>query len=258
MATASAPAATASATGAKTGAGFCYTASRAATQGAAALGRALGSKRAPDSQHPETPGGKKVGAAAAGKGVRLPLVFQSFSTPGGPAGPSQEPQPQVAQPFDFKVLCGRCGLGNCQPLSIPSARRTPVHRTVAASAAHGCSLCHARLQPLPRTVAASATHGCSLCHARLLSIPSARRPPAHRTQVPASPPNLPPNLLLRHAGSKKPVSVPEAQLYALLLLRFAMDEAPWVAERAARRAGTRTDGLCTAVAPVLQEPEVSC
>ena len=202
MATALAPAATASATGA----GFRYTASRAATQGAAALGRALASKRAPDSQHPETPGGKKVGAAAAGKGVRLPLVFQSFSTPGGPAGPSQEPQPQVAQPFDFKVLCGRCGLGNCQPLSIPSARRTP----------------------------------------------------AHRTLVPASPPNLPPNLLPHHAGSKKPVSVPEAQLYALLLLRFAMDEAPWVAERAARRAGTRTDGLCTAVAPVLQEPEVSC
>ena len=31
--------------------------------------------------------------------------------------------------------------------------------------------------------------------------------------------------------------MPEAELYALLLLKYAMDEAPWVAERAARRAG---------------------
>ena len=55
--------------------------------------------------------------------------------------------------------------------------------------------------------------------------------------MPASAPNLTPNLLPRHAGSKKPVSWPEAELYALLLLKYAMDEAPWVAERAARRAG---------------------
>ena len=41
----------------------------------------------------------------------------------------------------------------------------------------------------------------------------------------------------RHAGSKEPVSLSEAKLYALLLLYFAMDEAPWVAERADRRAG---------------------
>ena len=55
--------------------------------------------------------------------------------------------------------------------------------------------------------------------------------------MPASAPNLTPNLLPRHAASKKPVSWPEAELYALLLLKYAMDEAPWVAERAARRAG---------------------
>ena len=31
--------------------------------------------------------------------------------------------------------------------------------------------------------------------------------------------------------------MPEAELYALLLLKYAMDEAPWVAEGATRRAG---------------------
>ena len=95
-----------------TGSGFRRAAAGAAASAAAVLGRALASKRPSDSQHPETPKGKKDSPAAA-QGPTTPLVVQSFTTPGGPAGPSQAPQPQVAQPFDFKLRCGRCGLGNC-------------------------------------------------------------------------------------------------------------------------------------------------
>ena len=44
----------------------------------------------------------------------------------------------------------------------PCLRLQPLPRTVAASAADGCSLCRIRLQPLPHTVAASAAYGCRL------------------------------------------------------------------------------------------------
>ena len=108
-----------------TGSGFRRAAAGAVAKvGAAVIGRMLASKRPSDSQHPETPRGKKDSASAAGQGPTTPLVVQSFTTPGGPAGPSQAPQPQVARAFDFKALYGRCGLGNCQPLSIPSARHS--------------------------------------------------------------------------------------------------------------------------------------
>ena len=96
-----------------TGSGFRRAAAGAAASAAAVLGRALASKRPSDSQHPETPKGKKDSPAAAAQGPTTPLVVQSFTTPGGPAGPSQAPQPQVALPFDFKERWGRCGLGNC-------------------------------------------------------------------------------------------------------------------------------------------------
>ena len=97
-----------------TGSGFRRAAAGAVAKvGAAVIGHVLASKRPSDSQHPETPRGKKDSAAAAAQGPTTPLVVQSFTTPGGPAGPSQAPQPQVAEPFDFKLRCGRCGLRNC-------------------------------------------------------------------------------------------------------------------------------------------------
>ena len=53
-----------------------------------------------------------------------------------------------------------------------------------------------------------------------------------------------------------PVSVPEAQLYALLLLKFAMDEAPWVAERAVARAGDEHEQFLSRIGGLSFEPVI--
>ena len=45
-------------------------------------------------------------------------------------------------------------------------------------------------------------------------------------------------------------------LHALLLLRFAMDEAPWVAERAARRAGDEHEQFMSRIGGLTFEPVV--
>ena len=111
------------------GPGLRRAAGRAVARGAAALGRALSSKRLADSQHPETPGSKKVGAGAAGQEHAAPLVVQPFTSGGGSAGPSLVPQPQVAQSFDFKARCGRCGVGNCLELMPSPCARPHVHRS---------------------------------------------------------------------------------------------------------------------------------
>ena len=50
-----------------------------------------------------------------------------------------------------------------------------------------------------------------------------------------------------------PVSVPEAQLYALLLLKFAMDEAPWVA---VARAGDEHEQFLSRIGRLSFEPVI--
>ena len=60
----------------------------------------------------------------------------------------------------------------------------------------------------------------------------------------------------RHAGSKEPVSLSEAKLYALLLLYFAMDEEPWVAERAVRRAGDEHEQFMSRIGELTFEPVI--